>query len=125
MKVDDNARYTESHEWVRKEGEEIVSGISDHAQDSLSDIVYIELPEIGETFEKGQVYGLVESVKAASDVYMPMGGTIIDVNEQLYDAPELINESPYTDGWLIKFRPSHPEEWDGLETPDAYRELDE
>lgn len=125
MKVDENAYYTKTHEWVRQEGEEAVSGVTDHAQESLSDIVYVELPEVGEQYEKGEAYGLVESVKAASDIYMPMGGTITAVNEALYDAPEKINESPYGEGWLIKFSPDDAEQWDDLLTVDAYRELEE
>jgi glycine cleavage system H protein len=120
MKLDTNARYAESHEWVRQDGGEIVCGISDHAQDSLSDVVYVELPDVGDAFEKGESFGVVESVKAASDLYMPMGGEITAINEELEDAPEVINQDPYGDGWLIRFSPSDPSEFDDLMDGDAY-----
>lgn len=120
MKLDPKARYAESHEWVRQDGDEIVCGISDHAQESLSDIVYVELPEVGDVFDKGDAFGVVESVKAASDVYMPMGGEITVVNEALDDAPETVNQDPYGEGWIIRFRPSDPAEFDGLMDTDAY-----
>ncbi len=120
MKLDPNARYAENHEWARPEGEEIVCGISDHAQESLSDIVYVELPEVGDAFNKGDSFGVVESVKAASDVYMPMSGEITAVNEELDDAPEMVNEDPYGKGWIIRFRPSAPAEFDDLMDAAAY-----
>jgi glycine cleavage system H protein len=120
MKLDPNARYVESHEWVRLDGDEFVCGITDHAQESLSDIVYVELPEVGDTFEKEDPYGVVESVKAASDLYMPMGGEIVAVNEELEDAPEMVNQDPYGEGWTIRFRPSHPDEFDDLMDAGAY-----
>jgi glycine cleavage system H protein len=120
MKLDATARYAESHEWARQEQGEIVSGISDHAQDSLSDVVYVELPDVGDDFEKGEAFGVVESVKAASDLYMPMGGEITAINEGLEDTPETINQDPYGDGWLIRFSPSNPAEFDDLMDGDAY-----
>ncbi len=120
MKLDPEARYTKSHEWARWDGEEIVCGITDHAQESLSDIVYVELPEVGDTFEKGEPFGVVESVKAASDLYMPMGGEITAVNEALEDTPELVNQDPYGEGWMIRFKPSDPSEFDDLLDADAY-----
>jgi len=120
MKTDPEARYMKSHEWVRWDGEEIVCGISDHAQESLSDIVYVELPEEGDVFDKGDAFGVVESVKAASDVYMPMGGEITAVNEELEDTPELVNQDPYGAGWLIRFAPSDPSEFDTLMDAEAY-----
>jgi glycine cleavage system H protein len=120
MKLDPKARYAETHEWARKEGNLIVCGISDHAQEELSDVVYVELPEVGDTFDRGEAFGVVESVKAASDLYMPMGGEIAAVNEVLADSPELVNEDAYGEGWLIKFEPSDLGEWDDLLTPEAY-----
>lgn len=120
MKLDTNARYAESHEWVRQDEGEIVCGISDHAQDSLSDVVYVELPDVGDAFEKGEAFGVVESVKAASDLYMPMGGEITAINEELEDTPETINHDPYGDGWLIRFSPANPAEFDDLMDGDAY-----
>ena len=120
MKLDPKARYAKSHEWARKEGDEFVCGITDHAQESLSDVVYVELPEVGDTFAKGDTFGVVESVKAASDVYLPMGGEITAVNETLEDTPELVNQDPYGAGWMIRFRPSDPDEFDGLMDGSAY-----
>ena len=120
MNVDQNAKYMESHEWARKDGDLIVVGISDHAQDSLSDIVYVELPDVGDTVTKGDVFGVVESVKAASDLYAPMSGEVVAVNESLEDTPEVINSDPFGEGWMIKIAPSNPAEWDELLSPDAY-----
>ena len=120
MKLDPEARYAKTHEWARWDGDEIVCGITDHAQESLSDIVYVELPEVGDMLEKGDVFGVVESVKAASDLYMPMGGEITAVNEALEDAPELINQDPYGEGWMIRFKPSDPAEFDALMDPAEY-----
>ena len=120
MKLDPGARYAETHEWARNDGGEFVCGITDHAQESLSDIVYVELPEVGDAFGKGDAFGVVESVKAASDVYMPMGGEITAVNEALEDTPELVNQDPYGEGWLVQFRPSNPDEFNGLMDADAY-----
>ncbi|HRV95302.1 MAG TPA: glycine cleavage system protein GcvH [Anaerolineae bacterium] len=125
MNVDPNAKYLESHEWSRKEGDLIVCGISDHAQESLSDVVFVELPEVGATFSKGDVFGVVESVKAASDLYMSMDGEIVEINEILEDEPELINSDPFGAAWLIKFKPSDPSQWDDLLTPDEYQEVAE
>ena len=123
MKLDKQAKYQESHEWARREGELMVCGISDHAQESLSDVVYVEFPEVGDTLSQGDTFGVVESVKAASDLYMPLSGEIVAVNEQLEDEPELVNSDPYGEGWLIKFKPSDPSEWDSLLSPAEYEKV--
>ena len=120
MKLDANAKYRETHEWARQEGDLIVCGITDHAQESLSDVVYVELPEVGDTLNQGDTFGVVESVKAASDLYMPMSGEIVAVNERLEDEPELVNSDPFGEGWMIKFKPTNPDEWDGLLTGEEY-----
>lgn len=120
MSIDKNARYRSSHEWARKDGARIITGISDHAQDALGDIVFVELPEVGKVLKQGEAFGVVESVKAASDVYMPMSGTILAVNEALAGDPSLVNREPQTGGWFIAFEPSNPAEWDGLLSPEAY-----
>jgi len=120
MNLDPSARYAESHEWARKEGDLIVCGITDHAQEELSDVVYVEFPDVGATFGKDEQFGVIESVKAASDLYIPMGGEIIEVNESLEDSPEIVNGDPFGEGWIIKFKPSDPSEWDSLLTPEAY-----
>jgi len=124
MKIDRAARYTKDHEWVRKEGDLYAYGITDHAQDALSDIVYIELPEVGEEFAKGDTLGTVESVKAASDLYMPMDGEIAAVNEALISSPEVINSDPYGQGWMVKFTSTNTGDWDSLLTPEAYEQIE-
>ena len=123
MKLDKDARYQESHEWVRQEGELIVCGITDHAQDSLSDIVYVEFPEIGAVLKQGDAFGVIESVKAASDLYMPLSGEIVEVNEALEEEPELVNRDPYGAGWLIRFKPSALGEWAGLLSMEDYQKV--
>ena len=123
MKLNPEARYAASHEWSRQDGDEIVVGISDQAQESLSDVVYVELPDVGDVFEKGDTFGVVESVKAASDLYMPMGGEITAINEALDDTPELVNQDPYGNGWMLRFAPSDLSEFDDLLVPEAYKAL--
>jgi len=125
MEFDPNVRYLETHEWARKDDDEVVVGISDYAQSTLSDVVYVELPEIGETISKGDQLGVVESVKAAGDMYAPMSGEVVAVNEALEDAPELVNESPFGDGWLLRIKPSDPGEWDRLLDVEAYKKVTE
>ncbi len=115
-------QYTESHEWIRTEGESVKVGLSDYAQDQLGDVVFIELPEIGESISRGAEFGTVESVKAVSDLYMPVGGEIVAVNSTLEASPELVNKSPYTDGWMIEIRPANPDELDDLLNSNAYLE---
>lgn len=122
-KVDPSARYLKTHEWARLEGDEVVCGISDHAQDALSDLVYVELPRVGTALKAGQAFGVVESVKAASDVYMPVSGTITAANTALEKSPEIINQDPYAGGWLIKVKPDDPAELDNLLDAGAYAEL--
>ena len=122
MKVDKNCRYMETHEWVRVEGDLATAGISDHAQSQLSDVVYVELPEVGDVFDQGEVFATVESVKAAADVYMPIGGEITEVNEELSGAPELVNQDAFGEGWFVQFTPSDLSELDDLMTPDEYQE---
>ena len=98
----------------------IVYGITHHAQEELSDIVFIELPEVGASFKQGETIGTIESVKAASDLMLPMSGTVVEVNTVLGTQPEVINSSPYEKGWILKIQPSKPEEWESLMTPEAY-----
>jgi glycine cleavage system H protein len=117
-----DVRYAESHEWAKAEGETVKVGISDYAQDQLGDIVFVELPEAGETFEKGAEFGTVESVKAVSELYMPVGGEIVAVNTALEDAPELVNNAPYSDGWMIEVKPDDISTMDGLLTKEDYLE---
>jgi len=123
MKIDSNARYLETHEWARKEGDVFVLGISDYAQSTLSDIVYVELPEVGDTVTKDEQFGVVESVKAAADVYAPLSGEVVAINTELENAPELINSEAFEGGWLLKIHAADLEEWETLLTPEAYAEL--
>jgi glycine cleavage system H protein len=120
MKLDKDCRYAESHEWVRMDGDEGTVGITDYAQQQLSNIVYVELPEIGDAFGKEEVFATVESVKAAADVYMPIGGEIIEVNEGLEDAPQLVNEDPFGAAWFARFTADDLSELDDLMDADAY-----
>ena len=106
MSVPGELQYTKTHEWVRREEDVATVGITEHAQDELGDVVFIELPEKGASFGAGDAFGTVESVKAVSDLYAPVGGEVVEVNETLNDAPEKVNEDPYGDGWIIKLRVS-------------------
>ena len=116
----DDIRYAESHEWAKAEGDNVKVGISDYAQDQLGDIVFVEMPEVGETFDKGTEFGTVESVKAVSELNIPIGGEIVAVNSALEDSPELINNAPYSDGWMIEVKANDPAELEALMTKDAY-----
>ena len=116
----DDIRYSESHEWAKADGDKVKIGITDYAQDQLGDIVFVEMPEVGATFAKGAEFGTVESVKAVSELYIPVAGEIVAVNAALEDAPELINNSPYTDGWMIQIKPDDPSEIESLMAKDAY-----
>ena len=119
-------RYLETHEWVRNEGDGIATiGITDHAQDSLGDVVFVELPEVGTVLAAGDESAVVESVKAASDIYAPVSGEVIAVNEQLEDEPETVNGSPYGDGWFYKVKMSDPSELEGLLDAEGYQEVAE
>jgi len=121
MEFPEELKYTEEHEWVLVEGDLATIGISDFAQDSLGDVVFVELPEVGTEVTAGKAFGVVESVKAVSDVYAPVSGTVEEVNEELPEAPEIINTSPYGDGWMVKIRISDPVELDGLMDAAAYQ----
>ena len=123
MSVPEDLQYTKSHEWVRTEGDTVTIGITDHAQEELGDIVFVELPEEGATFDVGDAFGTVESVKAVSDLYAPVGGEVVEINEALNDTPEMINEDPYGDGWIVKLRVS--DEGDLLSASDYEQLLEE
>jgi glycine cleavage system H protein len=123
LAVPEELQYTKTHEWVRREDDVATVGITEHAQDELGDVVFVELPEKGASFGAGDAFGTVESVKAVSDLYAPVGGEIIEVNEALNDAPEKINEEPYGDGWIIRLRVS--EEGDLLSAEEYEKVLEE
>ena len=118
----EDLRYTEDHEWAKFEGDKVRVGIDDYAQDQLQDIVYVELPEIGSRFKNGEECGVVESVKAVVDCYMPVGGEVMAVNSALANSPQLVNKSPYDEGWMIDVKPDDDSEIDTLYTRDSIKE---
>lgn len=119
-KVEAGLLYTKEDEWIKVEGDEATVGVTDHAQDALSDIVFLELPEVGSTYAMGDTFGVVESVKAAGDLYIPVSGEVIAANEDLLDTPELVNSDPYGEAWMVKIKLTKPEELDALMDADAY-----
>ncbi|MDN5302547.1 MAG: glycine cleavage system protein [Thermoanaerobacteraceae bacterium] len=122
-KIPKNLLYTEEHEWILVEGSRGTIGITDHAQEALGDVVYVDLPKVGDKVVKGETFGTVESVKAASDIYAPVSGTVVEVNEALKDNPELINKSPYEDAWMIVVELDDESELDELLSPEDYENI--
>jgi glycine cleavage system H protein len=120
--VPDDRRYVETHEWARQDDGTVRIGITDFAQDELGDIVFVELPEAGEEVARDGEFGVIESIKAVSDLYAPVGGTVTDANDRLVDEPELVNEDPFGDGWMIELEMADEEEFDALLTPGEYRD---
>ena len=123
MSVPTDLRYTKDHEWVRVDGDVATGGITDYAADQLGDIVFVELPDAGRSFNQFAAFGVVESVKAVSDLFAPIGGEVVEANAALGGQPELVNTSPFGDGWMIRLRVSDPGQLDGLLEPDAYDAL--
>ena len=122
LHLPDDLRYTDEHEWARITGDTARIGVSDYAQDQLGDIVFVELPAVGDTIARGEVFGTLESVKAVSELYLPLSGEVVAVNTALADAPELINQDPYA-AWIIEVRPTDAGEYDQLLTAAAYLDL--
>ena len=122
LHLPDDLRYTDEHEWARITGDTARIGVSDYAQDQLGDIVFVELPAVGDTIAKGEVFGTLESVKAVSELYLPLSGEVVAVNTALTDAPELINQDPYA-AWIIEVRPTDAGEYDQLLSAAAYLDL--
>mgnify|MGYP000666294101 FL=1 len=120
--IQTDLKYANSHEWVRVEGDEAIIGISDHAQEELTELVFIELPEVGSELAMGDPCAVVESVKTASDIYAPLSGEVIETNDALDTEPGTVNDDPYGDGWFFKIRLANPEELDDLLSPDDYAE---
>jgi glycine cleavage system H protein len=118
----ENLRYAQSHEWLHPGSGPVKIGISDYAQDQLGDVVYVELPEVGQSLAKGAPFGSVESVKAVSELYLPVAGKVVEKNAALADSPELVNKAPYGEGWMIAIEPTNPEEINQLLTSQAYRD---
>ncbi|QQL46411.1 glycine cleavage system protein GcvH [Sulfuriroseicoccus oceanibius] len=123
MNVPDDLKYTESHEWIRIEGDTITVGITDHAQEELTDVVFVEVPDADEALEAGDPAAVVESVKAASDIYAPVDGVIVEGNEGLADEPDLVNTDPYGEGWIYRLKVNDVADLDGMLSADQYREL--
>lgn len=122
--IPNNLLYTDSHEWVMDNGDGTVTvGITDHAQEALGDVVFVELPEAGRELNAGDEFGVIESVKAASDLYSPLAGEIVEVNDSLEDSPETVNDSPYGDGWILKLQLADQGDLESLMSADAYKEL--
>ena len=123
LDVPDDLYYTEDHEWVRMKGENVTIGVSDYAQDQLGDIVFVEMPNSGDQFKKGDEFGTVESVNAVAELYMPIGGEVIQTNQALEDAPELLNQSPYADGWIIEIKPEDVSQLETILDKHAYLKM--
>jgi len=118
-----DVRYSEDHEWARAEGDRVIVGISDYAQDRLGDITFVEMPDIGATFEAGEEFGTLESTKAVSEMLMPVSGEVLEVNTALEESPDRVNHDPYGEGWIVIIRPSELEDLESLMTRDAYMEM--
>ena len=123
MNIPDNLKFTKDHEWIRIEGEEAYIGVTDFAQGELGDIVYVEVETVGETIDKEESFGTIEAVKTVSDLFMPVGGEILEKNDKLEDSPEIINTDPYTDGWIIKIKMTNPAELNELLDAGQYKDL--
>ncbi len=119
----EDVRYTEDHEWAKLEGEIVKIGLTDYAQDQLGDIVFVEFPEVGDSFSKGDEFGTIESVKAVSEIIMPVSGEVVAINEDLENVPELVNKEPYEGGWLIEVKPEDTRELDALMDKTAYMKV--
>jgi glycine cleavage system H protein len=123
MSVPDELRYSKDHEWIRVDGDTVRIGITDYAQDALGDVVYVQIPSVGTAVKVGESFGEVESTKSVSDVYAPVTGTVVEVNDALADEPQKLNEDPYGDGWICAIRVSEPGEIDALLDAAAYRDF--
>jgi len=123
MNIPESLNYTEDHEWIKIEGDIATVGITDFAQGELGDIVYVEIETEGDEIDKGEVFGTVEAVKTVSDLFMPVSGEVVEVNEDLEDSPETVNEDPYEKGWMIKIKMSNTDEADDLLSADQYKEV--
>ena len=122
FEVPEERRYLETHEWARRDGDTVRVGITDFAQDELGDVVFVELPEAGETVAAGAEFGVIESIKAVSDLYTPVGGEVTSTNENLFDAPELVNEDPFGDGWMLEIELDDESDLEALLSPSEYED---
>lgn len=123
MNFPTNVKYTSEHEWIRLENDEAIVGITDYAQDQLGDIVFVDVTTEGETLEQGEVFGTIEVVKTVSDLFLPIGGEIVEVNPELEEHPELVNKDPYGEGWIIRIKPTDASQMDELLDAEAYKKI--
>ena len=123
MNIPQSLKYTKEHEWVREDGDTVTVGITDHAQGELGDIIFVEFPEIGQKIQRDEPIGTIEAVKTVADLFAPISGTVIEINETLDDSPESVNNDPYGDGWMVKISVSEPGELDNLMSADQYQEM--
>jgi glycine cleavage system H protein len=123
MNIPENLKYTKDHEWIKVEGNEAVVGVTDFAQSQLGDVVFVEIETEGETLDKEEVFGTIEAVKTVSDMFMPVSGKVIAINEKLADTPEVVNKDPYGDGWMIRIEMTNPDEVNELLTAEQYAEV--
>ena len=123
MNFPTNVKYTSEHEWIRLENDEAIIGITDYAQDQLGDIVFVDVTAEGETLEQGEVFGTIEVVKTVSDLFLPIGGEIVEVNPELEEHPELVNKDPYGEGWIIRIKPTDASQMDELLDAEAYKRI--
>lgn len=123
MNFPTNVKYTSEHEWIRLENDEAIIGITDYAQDQLGDIVFVDVTAEGETLEQGEVFGTIEVVKTVSDIFLPIGGEIVEVNPELEEHPELVNKDPYGEGWIIRIKPTDASQMDELLDAEAYKKI--
>ena len=123
MNIPQSLKYTKEHEWVREDGDTVTVGITDHAQGELGDIIFVEFPEIGQKIERDDPFGTIEAVKTVADLFAPISGTVIEINETLDDSPESVNQDPYGDGWMVKVSVSEAGELDSLMSADQYQEM--
>jgi glycine cleavage system H protein len=123
MNIPQELKYTNEHEWIRLEGDVAYVGITDYAQEQLGDVVFVDIPSVGETLEAGEVFGTIEVVKTVSDLFIPVAGKVLEQNEALDENPELVNKDPYGEGWLVRIRPAAVADLDGLLDADGYKEV--
>jgi glycine cleavage system H protein len=123
LNLPENIKYSKDHEWASIQGDVVTVGINDYAQDQLGEVVFVEMPQVGDSFDEGEEFGTVESVKAVSELYCPVSGEVVEVNDALEDAPELVNNDPYQGGWIMKIKTDNPSEMDNLMDKAAYLEM--
>jgi glycine cleavage system H protein len=122
MNIPENLKYTEDHEWIKVDGDTAIVGVTEYAQEQLGDVVFVEIETEGENLEKGDTFGTIEAVKTVSDLFMPIAGQVVEVNPKLEETPEIVNQDPYGDGWMVKIKMDDPGQLDGLLSAEAYKE---